>query len=116
MIPVQAEDSQFSISITSLYFVLTFNTISGRLFELELIHWQVIALFTHLTQRSDAIVDVAFGLLSTWRGVLWCRRLRIMSRTQRWLVGVAANRNKGAGENKKLVDSSLRLTNNYALL
>lgn len=71
------------------------------LLVLELVHSQVVAINTHLTQGSDAVVDVALGLLCAGRRVLRCRRLRVVSRTQRRWFGVAADLNERAGKRKQ---------------
>lgn len=70
------------------------------LLVLELVHSQIVAI-THLTQGSDAVVDVALGLLCAGRCVLRCWRLRIVSRTQRRWFGVAADLNERAGKGKQ---------------
>lgn len=67
---------------------------------LELIHRQVVPFglnaLTHLTQRADAIENVAFRFPRARRCVFRRRWLGVVRGTQRWLVGVAANRYKCA--------------------
>lgn len=72
---------------------------------LKLIHRQVMPFglntLTHLTQRTNAIENVAFRFTRARRCVFRRRWLRVVRGTQRCLVGVAADRYKCAvrGEN-----------------